>query len=617
MLKYFADTESLNQKLPETHIIPVATAGTLSGLFRERVRRTPDAVAYREFNQQHGNWRDYTWEQMQRQVVRWQAALRSEALVSGDRVAMMLRNGTDWVIVDQAALGLGLVVVPLHTVDRPDNVAYILKDAGIKLLLLENREQWKQLEAVRNEWEGSGLQRILVLNGIDIPDRNDARLAAAQDWLPEEGAQEMETLGKPGELATIVYTSGTTGRPKGVMLSHFNILSDVHDSLQTLQLPQDSLFLSFLPLSHTFERTVGYYLAIMAGGTVAYARSIPLLAEDLQSIRPTILVSVPRIYERVYAAIKANLQEGPAFRRRMFDLTVAVGWSRFECLQKRGPWRVAHLLWPLLNHLVASKVAARLGGRLQTALSGGAALSPEISKVFVAMGLPLLQGYGLTETSPVVCVNRIHDNVPASIGPPIPNVEVRVGENNALLVKGSIVMLGYWNNPEATSAMIGPDGWLNTGDTARIDDSGKVYITGRLKDIIVMSNGEKIPPFDMEAAIARDSLFEQTMVIGEARPYLAVLGVLNEGQWKKAAMESGIDPLAPDILQSETAEQLVLRRISHQLRDFPGYAQVRRAALTLEPWSIDNGLLTPTMKLRRLQVMERYKKQIAKLYEGH
>ena len=231
MQKYFVNTTSLNQNLPERRVIPVATAGTLSGLFRERVRRSPDAVAYREFNQQHGNWRDYTWAQMQRQVVCWQAALRSEALMPGDRVAMMLRNGTAWVIMDQAALGLGLVVVPLHIVDRPDNVAYILKDAGVKLLHLENRELWKQLEAIREEWEGCGLQRILVLNGIEAADRNDARLAAVEDWLPEAGAQEMETLGKPGELATIIYTSGTTGRPKGVMLSHLNILSDVYDSL--------------------------------------------------------------------------------------------------------------------------------------------------------------------------------------------------------------------------------------------------------------------------------------------------------------------------------------------------------------------------------------------------
>ncbi len=615
MQKYFSDTGSLSQNLQERENIPVETARTLSGLFRERARRTPDAVAYRDFNQQHGNWRDYTWAQMQRQVVRWQAALKNEALMPGDKVALMLRNGPAWVIMDQAALGLALVVVPLYTVDRPENVAYILRDAGVKVLLLENQEQWLRLAAVRENWEGYGLRRILVLNGIDASARTDPRLAAVEEWLPEEGGEAMETAGESNDLATIVYTSGTTGRPKGVMLSHLNILSNVRDSLQILPVPRGSLLLSFLPLSHTFERTVGYYLAVMAGATVAYARSIPQLSEDLQNIRPTILISVPRIYERVYAAIKVKVREGPAFRRRLFDLAVAVGWSRFEYMQKRGPWRIAHLLWPLLNRLVAAKVIARLGGRLQYALSGSAALAPEISRVFIALGLPILQGYGLTETSPVVCANRIDNNVPASIGLPIPNVEVRIGEKDALMVKGPNVMLGYWNNPEATGAMITHDGWLNTGDVARIDGEGRVYITGRLKEIIVMSNGEKVPPLDMEAAIARDSLFEQTMLIGEARPYLAVLAVLNAEVWKKIAAEAGLD--AQDALHSEATEKLVLARIARQLRDFPGYAQVRHAAVSLEPWSIENGLLTPTLKLCRPQVMEHYKNRIAKLYEGH
>ncbi|HSS46344.1 MAG TPA: AMP-binding protein, partial [Burkholderiales bacterium] len=226
MQRYFTNTSSSGNP-PQVDIIPVEAAGTLGGLFRERVRRTPDGVAYRDFNLKHGNWRDYTWAQMQRQITRWQAALKREQLDPGDRVALMLRNCPTWVTMDQASLGLGLVVVPLYTVDRPDNVAYILKDAGVKVLLLENQEQWKQLEAVREQWQDCGLQRILVLNGVDAADRNDARLAAVEDWLPEAGAEEMETLGKTDELATIVYTSGTTGRPKGVMLSHRNILTNV------------------------------------------------------------------------------------------------------------------------------------------------------------------------------------------------------------------------------------------------------------------------------------------------------------------------------------------------------------------------------------------------------
>ncbi len=305
------------------------------------------------------------------------------------------------------------------------------------------------------------------------------------------------------ELATIIYTSGTTGKPKGVMLSHHNILYNAYASLMTFDEGLDSrdIFLSFLPLSHTFERTAGYYMAMMAGAAVGYARSIPLLADDLKIIRPTVLASVPRIYERIYNAIHAKLEEGPPLRHKLFTLTVEVGWDRFEHQQGRGAWTPKLLLWPLLKHLVADKVMDRLGGRMRLSVSGGAALPPKVSRLFIALGLPLVQGYGMTETSPVVCVNHVEDNRPSTVGPPLEGIQVRIGEQNALLVKGPCNMLGYWNNPEATAAMIDQDGWLNTGDTASIGTSGHVTITGRLKEIIVMSNGEKMPPADMEEAI--------------------------------------------------------------------------------------------------------------------
>ncbi|MBZ5583968.1 MAG: AMP-binding protein, partial [Acidobacteriia bacterium] len=284
-------------------------------------------------------------------------------------------------------------------------------------------------------------------------------------------------------------------------LSHHNILTNANACLQVMTVDHDALFLSFLPLSHTFERTCGYYLTMMAGSTVAYARSIPQLGEDLQTIRPTMLISVPRIYERIWEAIRTKLDEGPRVRKELFLLAVEVGFARFEHAQGRGPWRPSFLLWPVLDALVAGKVLARLGGRMRAALSGGAALSPAISRVFIGLGLPVLQGYGLTETSPVACANQPEDNLPASIGHPIPGVEVRLGDKDALLIKGPNVMLGYWNNEEATRQMIQAGGWLNYGDTARIDAQGHVFITGRLKEVIVLSNGEKIPPFDMEAAI--------------------------------------------------------------------------------------------------------------------
>ena len=598
----------------EAHVIAVQEARTLDGLFRERARRTPDLVACRHYNDQHATWRDYTWGHLAHQVRRWQLALDRDGLQAGDRVAVMLRNSPEWVIFDQAALGMGLVVVPLYTQDRPDNVAYIIHDAGCKVLLFESMEQWQSLHEVRDQL--AGLKRILAVNP-GVNDAAEPRLQSIGEWLPDGGGEVKNVPTDKNALATIVYTSGTTGRPKGVMLSHNNILSNVEACLSVLTPRQDDVFLSFLPLSHTFERTCGYYLAVMTGAATAYARSIPQLAEDLQSIRPTLLISVPRIYERVYGAIRARLAEGPAFRKKLFELAIDVGYARFEHSQRRGPWLPSFLLWPVLDALVAKKIRARLGGRLRAAISGGAALPPEISRVFIGLGITVLQGYGLTETSPVSCANHPDDNLPASVGKAVPGVEVKIGANNALMIKGPNVMLGYWNNETATRQMIQPDGWLNSGDTARIDERGHVYITGRLKEIIVLSNGEKVPPVDMEAAIVRDPLFEQVMLLGEGKPYLSVVAVLNAEQWQKLCAEHKLDGASPGLVSSRQVEEIVLGRIGLKLREFPGYAQVRRAQLTLEPWTVENGLLTPTMKLKRAKVMEKFNAEIDAMYAGH
>ncbi len=596
------------------HVISTGDAVTLDGLFRERVKRTPDAVACRDFNPQHANWRDYTWAQLNHQVARWQAALEGDGLRPGDRVAVMLRNSPEWVIFDQAALGLGLIVIPLYTQDRPENVAYILNDAGCKVLLFGAYEQWQAFSGVRHQL--GSLARILTVEPLPGPG-DEPRLKSIDQWLPEAGGETRHVPRDPAALATIVYTSGTTGRPKGVMLSHRNILTNAAACLQIVPISSDDVLLSFLPLSHTFERTCGYYVTIMCGATTAYARSVQQLGEDLQTIRPTMLISVPRVYERVYAAIKTKLDDGPPLRKKLFKLAVDVGWARFERAQGRGGWTPGLLMWPLLKALVASKIMARLGGKLRTAFAGGAALSPEISRVFIGLGLPVIQGYGLTETSPVACANSLQDNLPASVGRPIPEVEVKIGDRGALLIRGPNVMLGYWNNREATAAMIDADGWLNSGDIARIDEHGHVFITGRLKEIIVLSNGEKISPVDIETAIMRDALFEQVMLIGEGKPYLSVIAVLSADNWKKVAVEIGIDAAAPGALQSDQAQRMALERVVRQMNEFPGYAQVRRVTLTLEAWTVESGMLTPTMKLKRGRVSELFSAELERMYEGH
>lgn len=587
---------------PKVDVITPETAVTLDGLLRERVKRSPDAIAYREFNSEHANWRDYTWAQIAHQVARWQAALAREDLQPGDRVALMLRNGIHWIIFDQAALGLGLVDVPLYTVDRPDNAAYVMRDAGVKLLLVETAEQWQAFKPLRDQL--TALIRVVCLAAIAD---DDARVVTAAAWLPDEAGESRHLNRDPHRLASVIYTSGTTGRPKGVMLSHANMLSNAHACAQRTLINENDVFLSFLPLSHTFERTATY-LIMMVGATTAFARSIPLLSEDFQVIRPTRLIAVPRIFERVCAAIDEKLALDSPLRRKLFDLTVAVGYARFEHAQGRAKWRASQLGWPLLDRLVARKIRERFGGRLRGTMCGGAALTPATSRTLIGLGIPLVQGYGLTETSPVVCANSPSDNVPASIGKPISGVEVKIGEQDALLVKGPNVMLGYWNNRAATDAVLSADGWLNTGDTARIDGDGHVFITGRLKDIIVMSNGEKVPPADMETAILRDPVFEQVMLIGEARSYLSALVVPNRDRWSAIA----------DREQTPGGKNdLALARIAQQLEQFPGYAQVRRVAVIDEPWTVENGALTPTLKLKRAKVLERHWVEVERMYHGH
>jgi len=597
----------------QDNIITPQQATTLHGLFVERVKRTPEDIAYRYFDTTENNWLSMTWAQARDQAARWQAALMSEGLEVGDRVGIMLPNCPQWVLFDQAALSLGLVVVPLYSEDRQDSVAYIINDAGVKVLLFNNSTQWQELRSVCAQLPC--MQRMISLDRIVGHD--EARLLYAEEWLPVHATLLEEQGRERDALATIMYTSGTTGRPKGVMLSHHNILFDAHAALLVGPVDGTDTMLSFLPLSHAFERTVGYYICVMAGATVAYARSVPLLSEDLQIIRPTILVSVPRIFERIYGAILAKLEEASPLRRKLFALAVNVGWRRFEHEQGRAGWHPLLLLWPLLNHVVASKVMARLGGRLRMTLCGGAALQPEISRVFIALGLPILQGYGLTETSPIVCANSLNNNFPSSIGLPLPGVEVRINEQGTLLVKGPNVMLGYWNNTEATRAMIDADGWLDSGDIASISESGHITITGRLKEIIVMSNGEKIPSADMEQAILRDRLFDLVMVYGEGRPYLVVLAVVNPSGWATFAQEAGVSPELPESLGDSRLEQQVLQRIADQTKEFPGYANVHRALLLIDPWTVDNGLLTHTLKVKRKFVVERFAKEIEQLYQGH
>jgi long-chain acyl-CoA synthetase len=588
-------------------LIGAEAARTIPGLFLRRCERTPDAEAYRECEAER--WRGWTWRDMAREVGRWQLALSREPLAPGDRVAVLARNGVEWVAFDLAAQALGLVVVPLYTTDNPGNIAYILGDSGARLLLTDTLAHWRALGPFAREFPS--LERVVCLEANGPIDRfAGVGISVAVDWLPGEAPAPEDRAGPPQTLATIVYTSGTTGRPKGVMLSHANLLANAQAVLAAVPGYREDVYLSFLPLSHAFERTVGYYVPMMAGSTVAYARSVLQLAEDLPVVRPAVLVSVPRIYERAYARIATDLAKR-RFARALFDATVALGWRRAA---GGGAGLGTALAWPILRRLVARRVLERFGGRVRIAVSGGAPLAPGLARVFIGLGLPVLQGYGLSEAAPVVTGNRLDDNVADSVGRPLPGVEVRLGAGDELLVRGPNVMLGYWQRPDATREAIDAHGWLHTGDKARIEN-GRVYIVGRLKEIIVLSSAEKVAPADLELAITGDPHFEQAMVIGEGRAHLVALAVLSAESWPGFARAAGLEPGDPNALAAPAVVNAALARIERQLARFPSYARIRRVWLTLEPWTIENGLITPTLKLKRAELERRFATEIARLYE--
>ena len=593
-------------------VISSKEAATLWGLFSERVRRTPDRIAYRDYDPVTKAWRDHTWRAVATRIDRFRAALAEEGLMSGDRVALLLPNGIDWVCFDIAAHALGLVVVALYPHDSPANNAFILGHSDARLALLDTQARWRSLAGFCSVFPA--LERVWIHH-------NNAREPAAvtagpllhglADVLAAETSVPPVVPVAPTALATLIYTSGTTGQPKGVMLSHFALLWNAEATAAIIPPLPDDVFLSILPLAHAFERTVGYYLPMMGGCTVAYARSAQDLRGDLVTVRPTVLLAVPNLFERMSAAIYANVK-GNVVKRILLNLAASLGWRRVEAAQHRdGHLNFGdRLLWPVLNRFVATPVMAAFGGRLRVAVSGGAPLGPGIARFLIGLGLPLVEGYGLTEAAPVVAASALGDNVPGFVGHPLPNVDVQLSGRGELRVRSPSLMMGYWKDEAETARVLNAAGWLSTGDLAEVR-GGRICIAGRLKEMIVLTIGEKVNPNAVEAEICRDALFEQVAVIGDGRPFLVALIVLNSAAWRRFAEESYAKPDRPN---APSVKAKVLAKVEKLLAGFPRYAQVRAVHLTLQPWTIEAGLLTPTLKIKRDILRNVFATEIEKLY---
>ena len=606
----------------------IASVQTLPQLLAYRAARTPNSEAYRAFDTSSQAWTSLTWAETAQRVGTWAQALAAMQLPAAARIAILLPNGLNAMCADQATLATGCVPVPLHAIDNPGSIAYILADCEASMLFVSHVEQWEKIQAVGTPFPA--LRAVVItddgasLTAIPASGGGPAVGSLAQ-WLAgatHAGSATVPKAPEADDLAAIVYTSGTTGKPKGVMLTHHNVISDVKAVLERIAPTAEDVFLSFLPLSHTFERTGGYYLPIAAGSCVAYARSVPQLAEDLKTVRPTVLVSVPRIYERIHAKLLEKLSPTP-WKMQLYEAAQNKGWARFCAVQglpapaasegQAAGWMAA-LPWPVLQALVAKPLLAQFGGRVRVAVSGGAPLSPTIAKCFLGLGLPLIQGYGMTETAPVVSVNALDDNDPACVGKALPGVEVRIGENRELQVRGPIVMKGYWKRPEDTAKILSADGWLGTGDQAEIVN-GRIYIKGRIKEIIVTSTGEKVPPGDLELAMLADPLLEQTFVVGENRPFIACVAVLKRDEWQRLAGDLGLSAQDADSLNHPSVHRAVLARIEKNTASFARYAVPRAVHLTLEPWTIENTFMTPTLKLKRNNLMAHFAEAIEGMYQ--
>ena len=614
----------MTQDTSATRLEDLKKCKTLCEFVPLRARQIPQTVALRQYDRKEKAWKDVTYASLDKQITAWRRALEALHLERGARVAILLNNSVDAVLADQAVLANGLIPVPLHAIDTPGSSAFILIDSQSSALITNKADRWGLIE--KTNVPMPDLKHIILTEETGINEKNEHRQILSKDiWLTSgKDIQELPEGPKSEDLAAIVYTSGTTGRPKGVMLTHHNVVENVIATLiHIAPAPKPGyIFLSFLPLSHTFERTAGYYLALGMGCTITYNRSIMLLAEDLRTVKPDVLISVPRIYEKIYARINEQLGKKPAIARWLFNCAVNVGWRKFCAENKlpvpKSPWQFADsFTGPILKKLVADKVLEQFGGNLKVAIAGGAALNGKVARVFGGLGLAPIQGYGMTEASPIIAGNSLTLNQPDTVGKLFPNLQMRLApETHEIQIRGSSIMKGYWKRPEDTARVLDSEGWLSTGDVGEINETGLLRIKGRIKEIIVTSTGEKVPPVDLELALETDPLFSQAYVVGENKPFISAVTVLNPEEWKKLAAELKVSASEAS-LKLTSVRTAILKRVKAAAADFPHYALPRKVLLTLKPWTIENGLLTPTLKLKRTPLAKFFKKEIDEIYEKH
>jgi long-chain acyl-CoA synthetase len=594
-------------------------ADTLTRMFWDRVERSGSSPA-QQFKQ-GGTWRTLTWREVGDIVREVATGLIALGRKKGEAVGILSASRAEWVQADFAIFSAGCVTIPIYPTYPPDLIQYIVKDAEVKTLIVEDPGQLAKVLEVQGKMEG--LEQIVVIQGYE--GKEPSPRIFTWEALRRIGRESREKLkselagrvadARPDDIATIVYTSGTTGPPKGVVQTHGNHLAALGSAAETTTIKEGDVHLLFLPLAHSFARLESF-IGIHRGLTTAFAENIDKLRENLPETRPHFICSVPRVFEKVYAGALAKAESGSPLKKKIFYWALDVGKQVSQLKQAKKPVPAGLAFkYRLAHKLVFSKMHAALGGRLRFAVSGGAPLSREIAEFFHAAGILILEGYGLTETCPVLSNNQEDNFKFGSVGQPIPGVEIKIAPDGEILGRGKNIAQGYFKKPEATAEVFLAGGWFATGDIGRIDEDGFLFITDRKKDLIVTAGGMNIAPQNIENLLKGDPFISQAMVHGDKRPYPVALLTVNPDELTKFAKEQGIlitDPAA--LVKHPKVVERVSRIVETKNTELQSYAKIKKFAILPGDFTVDNGLLTPTLKVKRKVITEKNREILDSLY---
>jgi long-chain acyl-CoA synthetase len=593
----------------------VEESGNLIQVFQNRAQffGSKKALFYKIRGEYTGS---YSWQEWMKLVRETAMALHSLGIRKGDHVGILSENVPEWTFADLGILSLGAVNIPIYPTASLEDISYIIDHAGLKAIFVSTEEQFRKIEGFKPKFLPAGI--ILFKPGglTDIPTLETFRETGRCHDLahPDLYGQCVNSVG-PDDLATIIYTSGTTGAPKGVMLTHRNFIANYQGSFQRIQVDARDTVLSFLPLSHIFERLAGYYFQATNGASIAYAESFMTVADDIRKVRPTVVVAVPRFYEKTYARIQDEVQKAPAWKKRLFNWAVRVGTKTSQMKLRGRPVSIwlGFYSW-VSKKVVFDKIKKAMGGRIRFFISGGAPLSKDLARFFYAAGIMILEGYGLTETSPVIAVNSLDDFKFGTVGKPIAGIRVKIAEDGEILTQGPCVMKGYYRHAHETAECIKGD-WLHTGDIGHFDDEGFLHITDRKKDIIVTAGGKNVSPQNIEGRILADPLFSQAIVLGDKRPYLCALLVPNKQEVLYYAEQHRLSDFSYEkLLEHSEVQAWVRERLEKRMEGLAGFETVRAFILLPHEFTLSSGEMTPTLKIKRRVVMKEHQKAIDQLY---